>query len=263
MNKILNYFLKSFLFLFFIGTAVFVFYLLLKKNPSYGGITNLKMNKRISRDEIFFFLGEEFGHYNNKSFLFLNPQKIKLALKKHPLIFDAKVEHHIYPERQAQIMILEKEPWAIFESSLIDFEGKLITDSAEKVSNYPSFKKIYEDSDQLLQINSEGNFEPSEIQKLRKIVLEIEKILPKINPKDIFILRVEINKESNIELFSKTHRFKLGLFDEGILERVKRLKLVIKKLKELESEAVSEIEYVDLSLDTAEVLIGRKDVIKT
>lgn len=263
MNKFLNFFLKTLMLFFLIGFSVWVFYELLKPNPSYRGMSQIFSNKRISEDELFDFLDKEIGNLNNKSFFFSNPMKIKKALMKHPLIDKAKVKHLIFPKRKSEIELIEKEPWAFYKSNLLDSEGNLLTSNMEDAFLYESTKLIFNQKNLLVEIKSVKDLDLSHIPKLRQIILKIENFLPEINPEDLFIIKISIDEDLNVEAISKFLKFKLGLFEEASLKRVDRLKLVINKLKELESEPDLEIDYIDLSLDTADIIIGKKHELQT
>lgn len=197
---------------------------------------------------------------DGKFFHQINSRQIKNNLKSRPLIKDVKVRAKLFPKPSYLISIQEEKPWAIYRGQIFNDSAKMIIGSraSGKMFSSQAVEDLYlsvENASSLLSISSYGILEQEQIETIKKISDEVEQNLALIDANEK-LNGIVIDYEDNLTLSSQNLDFKLGALNEKTLERAQRLDHLVSKIKEIELS--QDVAYVDLSLSTDEVIIGRR-----
>ena len=207
---------------------------------------------------------------DDKSLIEINSARVSRYLIKHPLIESAKTKALIFPYRHFKIYIKEASPWAFYRGQIIDDNLQILVESRAQARIYrsPALDTLYAsfNNGDLLNLVSYNSLKASEIKILKEINEIVQNDLEIINyqksqrNKDTLpeaLRTIAVDEEDNVTLSTANLKFFAGRLNPEIVSRMKRLDAVIPKIIEMGSEKV--IEYVDLSLTTDEVILGKKD----
>lgn len=204
---------------------------------------------------------------DGKSILQINPLQITSILEKSPLIKQAKIKTQLFPKTKLAIFIEENQPWAIYRDQVLGDQAQtLIASRLEAVaSQSEAVNKIYDDfyrsKTDLVELVSTRALNDEELQLLKRshdlINDNLDLIASNvINGSELGHIRmIRVNRVNNVFFYSDQLKFITGMMDEALFERVKRLETIVPKMVKLSSS--EELSYVDLSLDTNEVLLGK------
>ncbi|MDD9898514.1 MAG: FtsQ-type POTRA domain-containing protein [Candidatus Melainabacteria bacterium] len=203
----------------------------------------------------------------NKSILEINPQKISSLLEKSPLIKVAKVKTTLVPQLKLAIHIEEAKPWALYRDQLLGDQAQTLIESKMQAASFNSeaITKIYDDFYQsqtdLVELMSTRALDAGELKALKDshdlINDNLNLIASNIsNGNELGHIRlIRVNRINNVFFYSNKLKFIAGMMEPELFERVRRLETVVPKMIELSK--TEELAYVDLSLDTDEVLLGK------
>jgi cell division septal protein FtsQ len=200
--------------------------------------------------------------WDKKDFYLINAQDLVNLLEKQPLIQSATVRPILFPKKQIKILIQEEVPWAIYGQEILNKEGETIIKSqAEaKLFNSPSIEKIYLDIEKkesgLLELKSYNKLTKKDFNKLKRISDHVNLDLKLIGPEER-VIGINIDSDNNLFIQSQNYEFKAGFFDKKVMDRIKKLDLVAKKIREIEKSG-TQLAYVDLSLGVDEVIVGKE-----
>lgn len=192
------------------------------------------------------------------SFWGINPRKISAYLSKRPLIKNIKIRTKILARPHYEIFVLEEKPWAIYRTGIYNRSAKLIVDSSAEAKLYQSqaVTTLYDDvakkKTRLLSIFSYTLLEKESLIIIRDVTQLVEKYLSVINLTD-HIVSAQIDSESNLNLKSKHYKFMLGSLDAELLKRAARMEDISYKASKMKDE----LAYIDLSMGTDEVILGK------
>ncbi len=209
---------------------------------------------------------------DNKSLLEINSKRISNYLMKLPLIEEAKTKALLLPRKGFKIYIKEAQPWAFYRGQILDRNLKVLLESRAKARLYqsPALDTLYANfynakNNDLVNLVSYDALTADEIKTIKAINDIIENDLEIINyqktkkKKDAeleMINTIKVDGEDNVTFATNNLKFFIGRLNPAILTRAKRLDAVIPKIIEMGSEKA--IEYVDLSLTTDEVILGKQ-----
>jgi len=202
-------------------------------------------------------------NWDKKKFYQINAQDLINLLEKQPLIRSATVRPVLFPKKTIRILIQEEAPWAYYKNQIINKDGEVIIQSPSeaKLFNSASVEKIYTDfknqESSLVEIKSSKNLSKKDFNKLKTLVDHVNLDLKLIGP-DERVTGILIDSETNLTIQSQNYDFKTGVFDKKIMDRIQKLDLVAKKIKEIEKNG-TKLAYIDLSLGADEVIVGKEN----
>ncbi len=208
---------------------------------------------------------------NNKSLIEINSKQISSYLAKLPLIENVKTKALLLPSRSFHIYVTEAEPWAFYRGALLDKDLKVLVNSRAKARLYesPALNGLYSSfydtkTSDLISLVSYNQLPESDLKVIKTIYDLIEANLQIINNQKIRedktyipekINSIKVDVDNNLTLATNNLQFFTGRLNATIIDRVKRLDAVVPKIIEMSTE--NPIEYVDLSLTTDEVILGK------
>jgi|GEM_PF-4914245 len=201
-------------------------------------------------------------NWDKKPFYLINAQQLNNLLEKQPLIRSATVRPILFPKKQIKILIQEEVPWAYYRKQIINKEGIVIINSrAEaKLFNAPSVEKLYADFENresgLIEIKTYNSLAKKDFNKLKTISDHVNLDLKLIGAEER-VTGIRIDSENNLFIQSQNYELKAGIFDKKVMERIQKLDLVAKKIREIEKSG-TKLAYVDLSLGAKEVIVGKE-----
>ncbi len=252
-----------------LGSALIVWQLTIKI-PNFTDVVEFYGLERITEAELKNSLASL--KLNDKSLLEINSRRVSSYLVKHPLIEAAKTKALLLPRKHFKIYIKEASPWAFYRGQILDQNLQVLIESRAKARIYKSaaldslYANFYnaKDSD-LVNLTSFDGLSASEIKTIKDISDIIENDLAIINYQKTkrgsdsepeIINTIKVDREDNVTLITNNLKFFAGRLNPAIITRVKRLDAVIPKIVEMGSDKA--IEYVDLSLTTDEVILGKQ-----
>lgn len=263
---------KILLFIFLILISAAIVWQFSMKIPSFTDVVEFHGLNRITEAELKQSLGSL--KLNNKSLLEINSRRVSRYLIKHPLIEEAKTKAIIFPRKHFEIYIKEASPWAFYRGQILDRNLQVLVESRAQARIYksPALDSLYANfynlkNNDLVNLVSYNPLKPSEIKTIKTTSEIIENDLEIINyqrskhVKDSepeLINMIKVDQEDNVTLMTRSLKFLAGRLNPAILTRVKRLDTVLPKIIVMGSEKA--IEYVDLSLTTDEVILGKLTV---
>ncbi len=252
-----------------LGSALVVWQLTLKI-PNFTDIVEFYGLERITAAELKSSLARL--DLDNKSLLEINSRRVSSYLMKLPLIEGVKTKALIFPRRCFKIYIQEAQPWAFYRGQILDRNLKVLLQSRAKARLYqsPALDALYANfynakNSDLVNLVSYDALTADEIKTIKAINDIIENDLEIINyqktkkgkdPELEIINIIKVDREDNVTFITNNLKFFIGRLNPAILTRAKRLDAVIPKIIEMGSEKA--IEYVDLSLTTDEVILGKQ-----
>jgi len=201
-------------------------------------------------------------NWDKKNFYKINPQDLINQLEKQPLIKSATVRPVLFPKKQIKVLIQEEAPWGMYRNQIINKEGEIIIKSqAEaKLFNAPSVEKIYNDFQKqesvLIELKSDKTLTKKDFNRLKPITDHVNLDLKLISP-DERVTGIIIDSDNNLFIQSQNYEFKAGVFDKKVMDRIQKIDLVAKKIREIEKSG-TKLAYVDLSLGADEVIVGKE-----
>jgi len=201
-------------------------------------------------------------NWDKKAFYLINAQHLHNLLEKQPLIRSATVRPTLFPKKQIKILIQEEVPWAYYRNQIINKEGEVIIKSRTeaKLYNAPSIEKLYLDFEnqesRLIELKTYNLVSKKDFNKLKAISDHVNLDLKLISP-DERVTSIRIDSDNNLFVQSQNYEFKAGIFDKKVMERIQKLDLVAKKIREIERSG-TKLAYVDLSLGAKEVIVGKE-----
>jgi len=211
-------------------------------------ISSAEMNQAIEGLEI-----------KDKNFWQINPRVISNYLSKRPLVKDIKIRSKILARPHYQIFVLEEKPWAVYRTGIYNKDAKLIVASRAEAKLYESpavtslYNNLHKGRLSLLKISSYSLLEEEALVLIRDITKIVQKYLLVINTSD-YLVSAELDSEANLNIKSKNYKFMLGAFDEDLLKRASKLEQISYKASKLKDK----LAYIDLSMSTSEVILGKK-----
>lgn len=233
-----------------LGLCFFVFKELSVPVANYSASCTIQGLDRLEPKDITFKL--EKATINNKSFLQINPIKIAHMMENHPLIAEAKIKRSLIPHKHLKIFIKEAKLWAVYGNKVLDQNAKFIFRFGKPRVNPRVLSLVQEIQDSLTQIQSYYLLHKDEIKIIHQNSKAIEKLLGDK------VLAV-IGEEDREFIFHTTnYRIKVGKLNSDCVKRVSRLGLITEKLKENQAELLQKLDYIDLSLESPEIILGKK-----
>lgn len=229
-----------------VAASVYFIYLLAKPVTNALDIVELHGNKQISNYDLL----EEISKHKieNKSFFEINPLSISKKLQKHPLISDITIRRRLFPKLCLQVFINETQPWAIYEDQIVNSEGYIIARLNDKDLDLKVKGYLQSIRYKLVKIKSYALLKAEQLFLLRSLANTIEKATKEE------VSWISGSRDENYLISTKEHKYKIGMLNKKTKKRVNRVKLVLDQIFALEDK----LDYVDLSLSTPEVILGKK-----
>lgn len=203
----------------------------------------------------------------NKALIQINPKLISKQLSQSPLIKSVKSKIRLLPQHKLSIYIEETKPWAIYRDSILGEQAQVLIESKISAIKYQSdaINRLYGESHQnkspVIELMSTRALSDAELLMLKNSSDTINNNIAliaanTINGADMYPLRlIRVNKINNVFFYSDKLKLVTGVLNDELFNRVKRLDTVIPKMIEL--NAKQELAYVDLSLSTDEIILGK------
>lgn len=242
--------------LFFLAFTGLFFYFFTKDKFNFIDRAEFYGLKLISKTELVQAIGGL--ELKESSFWKVNPRKISKYLSKRPLIKNIKIRTKILPRPHYEIFVLEESPWAIYRTGIYNQDAKLIVDSQAEAKLYQSqavtdlYTGVAKKTTKLLSISSYTLLEEDKLKTIKYVVQLIKQYLLVINPSD-HIVSVHIDSEGNLNLKSNKYKILLGSLDDELLKRAAKIEQISYKASKMKDE----LAYIDLSMSTDEVILGK------
>lgn len=249
--------------------ALFIFYLFTKPISDPLKHTEILGLKKIPLSDIRQALNND--EYKNQSLLSLKRSWIKEELKKNPLVQDVKVQGILLPSSKIRILIKEIPILAVLdlgkERIIFDTKGTSYKISPEKFSY---LEKIFKNEnaeiedwgqspDVIPKIYAKSSFYTKEnLHNLNAIIQHIEHAISSIGFHEK-IHTIYCGPSENLRLTGNHFEYKIGKLNNRSLARVKRLDMALIKIEELLTKDKIDLKYIDLSLSTKEIILGKNE----
>lgn len=242
----IKFFLNRLLQLALLGAAIFLIYDLFKPMSNILKDTDVFGTHELTVEEVF----KELDNLdlNNKSFLEINPIKVTEKLIEHPLIDDAKIRRYLYPSHRMKVYVEEALPWALYGSKIVDRRGIVLADLNDMTLDWQIKKHFVDMKSRLIPIKSSPSLDAKNLNMLRELSLIIE------DATESNVTKIVGDREENFCIVTEAQEFKIGLLGEEVRKRVKRVTLIADQLIGMKET----LSYVDLSLSTPEIILGKK-----
>ncbi len=244
--------LSTISFLVLLSSSIYTFHELSKPIKNYDSITWVYGLETLKREDIICKLDKE--KLNGKPILLANPVRISTRLKRHPLIAEAKVKRFIVPQRKIKIYIKETKLWAKYGSILLDQNAKSVVNLNRTCLSGRTQRQLRAAISPLIIIESSVALKDHELIILRKLCKTIE------SSTKLKVTNIKGDKERNFIIYTNHYNFKVGLLDRSVLKRIERVTLVLDQLRSIDKNH-TDLEYIDLSLSSSQVILGRKQVL--
>ena len=215
--------------------------------------------KQISKPEISKLIDDL--KLENKSFYQINPQLIARHLNEFPLVHQVKVRGFLFPSPKYKIYIWEEQPWAIYQGTLYNQDANALVSPSSKFFKEPSIALIYEEfaKQSLLapiSIESRQALDHKALLNIKKLAQQASSSLNLIGRDKIKMISLDL--ENNLDIQFHKLRLSLGPINKDIEHKLAKLDSVLIPLQKLSKQEV--IEYIDVSLDTDDVILGKGTV---
>ena len=194
---------------------------------------------------------------SNQAFIKYNPLEFSAKIKKHPLIRDAVIRTNLLSNKKFSILVTEEKPWALFRNKIFNEGFQIIKDfdleedQRDFDSVYDLYNSILSHESQVIQIKNNNDLDIQDLQKLKKIIDKVNGRLDIITQAQV--IQVDI-LDGEITLETADLKLIWGLSKNKVGNTIKKLDHLLSKIE----ENISKIEYIDLSLDTDEAIIGKR-----
>jgi len=197
--------------------------------------------------------------YKDQSLLTLKRDWIIEELKKNPLVEDVKIQGILLPSPKIRILIKEIPILAVLDLE----KEKILFDTRGRGHKISSAKFAYIENlfggDSIPKIYAKSTFySQKNLSLLNAIVQHLEKDLAIIGIKEK-INSIYYSPNENLKLIGEHFQYKIGKLDSASLARVKRLDLALPKIQELLTKDKIDLKYIDLSLTTKDILLGKHE----
>jgi hypothetical protein len=212
-------------------------------------------NKRISSEEILSMVEEELGGI--KSFVFFNTLGLSRILCKHPLIKSAKIRNKFLPNKEFHIFISEEKPWAFLDNQVINEKFVVLKNFSElEFNNEPSsiqelYREIKTQKSNIIKIQTAKAMNNKELKKIKNIIEPINRNFTLI---DIPKIQKVVLDNNDLILDNGDIKIIFGNLNKKLSSKMKKLDNLLINIQ----EKLNEIEYLDLSLNTNEAIIGKR-----
>lgn len=246
-----------------LGSIVLIFRQLSRKIPIFDKVLEVHNQGLISESEI----RERIKTLNldNKSMLEINSQEISKKLKELPIVNEVRIRTLVFPKKTYKVYISEANPWAMYRGGVLDDKTKvLIKSRAEAYSHHSkAINKLYSDfynnsaENNLIKLESASELDHKTLVLIKEINDLVVSNLELMNNKELVKTDfIHVDRDNNLTIYSANLKIVAGIINKQIKARIKRLDSIIAKIIEL--GAAKEIEYIDLSLKTSEVILGKR-----
>ncbi len=244
--------LSSISFLVLLSSSIYTFHELSKPVKNYDAITWVYGLETLKREDIVCKLYKE--KLDGKPILLANPVRISNRLERHPLIAEAKVKRFIVPHHKIKIYIKETKLWAKYGSILLDQNAKSVVNLNRVNFNSRTQSQLRTAIAPLVIIESSTTLKDKDLVILRKLCKTIE------TSTKLKVTNIKGDREKNFVIYTNHYNFKIGLLDHTVVKRIQRVTLVLDQLRSIDKNH-TDLEYIDLSLSSSQVILGRKQVI--
>jgi hypothetical protein len=195
------------------------------------------------------------------SFLALPRAQLVEKISAHPLINSTKVRAKLLPQAKVQIVLEESSVWGYLKRDqdikLIDQKGKIST--LKRKNPTRTLKKIlqvYEPEELVIVRSVKSDLPDKKLKILSEITTKLEEYLNLINFAEN-ILEIRVDEDGEATLFGETLYYKIGKITKSKVNNANRILSVIDNLDQILHSPDYEVCYLDLSLKTSEVIIGK------
>ncbi len=238
-------------FLVLLTSSFYVFHELSQPIANYEAITWVYGLETLKREDIIARVTKE--KLDGKPILMENPVRISNKLKRHPLIASAKVKRFIIPESKIKIYIKENKFWARYGSLILDENAKPVVNCKRSHYNARTQAQLQAAIAPLVTIESSQALDSKDLSTVLKLCKLIE------SSTKLKVTQIKADREKNCTIYTNHYYFKIGLLDSKALKRTERVTLVLDQLRSIDKNK-TDLEYIDLSLASSEVILGRKQV---
>lgn len=247
---------KALLFLVLLSLSASAFMYLAEPLKSLQESIEIYNNDLVCEEEIMQLITEE--HADAQSFIKYNPLSFSKKLEEHPLIHASAVRTNIFPRKHYSVFIEEEKLWAFYRNRFYNSELKMVLDFNELDDSYDNYHSIYELYDSIAKRNI---IEISDNDDLNKKDFKILKnLITKVNERLAMISQSKITKaeilDSELSLKNQDIKIIFGNFRKKLDTKLEKLENILEPIQDY----ISQIEYLDLSLNTNEAIIGKKDL---
>lgn len=211
-------------------------------------------NQLITKNEVKSIVLDKFK--SGLKFIKYNPLKFSREIQKHPLIKNAIVRTSIFSSNKFKILINEEKPWALFRNKLFNEKFELIKNYDEEIEqDFNSVSDLYNSilssESKIIQIKSNNKLNKKAFKKLKKITTKLNERLDMIGLNHISKINII---DGELTLKNQDLKLILGQYKTGVKSKIRKLDHLLPKIK----DHISNIEYLDLSLDTDEAIVGKR-----
>ena len=213
-------------------------------------------NHIITKEEIKKIILENFE--DKQAFIKYNSLKMSRLLKAHPLVLDAQVRTRVFPNKGFNIIINEEKPWALFRNKIYTQDFRMIKDYefSKQGKDFDSVLELHnsilKNESQVIQIKANKELNSKDFKILKRITDATNERLRMIQDKEIYSVELI---DDDLALKNEHLTLIFGNYKKKIKSKIQKLDHLLANIKKY----LDEIEYVDLSLDTEEAIIGKKD----
>ena len=186
----------------------------------------------------------------------LNKKLLEELLLKNPMIESVKIRSILIPKDKIQILPKEIDilmyQYQDSQIVLFDKEGNPFPKSAEEFDYILKIK----DKEVIPELICPYDLITTEnLKTLGEAINFIESKLRTINI-DEKILEIYASETGHFRLIGKKYKYRIGHLNSKTKQKVKRLELILEKIKDLLDKRVR-LKYIDLSLNTKDVILGK------
>ena len=212
-------------------------------------------NKQICQKEIKSIITNKFE--DQEKFIKYNPLSFAKKLEAHPLIKDVFVRTKIFPKKEFSILVNEEKPWAFFRNKIYNENFKVIKNfNLETVeedfdSVFELHSAILNNENDIIHIKTNLELKAKQLKVLKQISDLVNQRLEMIELKNIFEINII---DGEMTLVTEEIKLIIGKYKKGFKKKLKKLDHMLVNIK----EKISELEYIDLSMDTNEAILGKR-----
>jgi len=242
--------------IFLLAITASIVFLFVRPIPIFTNKVQAQGLLKISKQEALTFLNAL--QLNNKNFFEINSLKITKELEKRPLIQSVIIRPIIKNSGiNYQLLITEERPWAMYNNQVLNNAGKVIIKSPEEAQQYksPAAEKLYQDylagTSHLVTLSSQQTIN----EKLMSRIINCYQVINEdLNFLKDWVMEINLEQDGRLNFRSKNYQIILGNIDQNIEEKAKRFDMILAKVYSFSPE----LDYIDLSLNSQEVILGKK-----